>query len=159
MKKVCHLACRFDQLLSKVPLFLMALAARIAVAHVFWKSAQTRISGGEFMGQKWQFYNLNETAFFLFEHEFALPLIPSDVAAYMGTVGEFFLAIFLVLGIATRFSALALLGMTAVMQFWVYPHAWGPHLLWAASLLYLMRYGAGAVSIDAILSRRCPGQK
>jgi putative oxidoreductase len=59
-----------------------------------------------------------------------------------------------VLGFCTRLSALALLGMTAVIQFFVYPDGWPTHLSWAAALLYLAGRGAGVVSVDRALGIR-----
>jgi putative oxidoreductase len=60
----------------------------------------------------------------------------------------------LLIGLATRFSALALLGMTLVIQLFVYPDAYATHGTWAALLLYLMARGPGALSIDHWLARR-----
>jgi putative oxidoreductase len=62
-----------------------------------------------------------------------------------------------VLGLATRLSAAALLGMTAVIQLLVYPSAWPTHLTWAVPLLYLLGRGAGRWSLDALLLPRREG--
>jgi putative oxidoreductase len=66
----------------------------------------------------------------------------------MATYSEHLVPILLVLGLFTRFSALALLGMTAVIQIFVYPDAWPTHLSWAALMLYLIGRGAGPLSLD-----------
>jgi putative oxidoreductase len=60
----------------------------------------------------------------------------------------------LVLGLGSRFAALALLGMTAVIQLFVYPDAWPTHAIWATCMLYLVARGPGVLSIDHLLSRR-----
>ena len=70
------------------------------------------------------------------------------------TYAEHLFPILLVLGLFTRLSALALLGMTAVIQIFVYPDAWPTHLSWAALLLYLVGRGAGRCSLDRALGIR-----
>ena len=89
----------------------------------------------------------------LFRTEYALPLIPPEIAAVAATWSEHVFSILLVLGLATRFSALALLGMTLVIEIFVYPDAWPTHLSWAAILLPLIFRGGGAWSLDAIMRR------
>jgi len=137
-----------------IPEGLSLLLARIAVAMVFWRSAQTKISGGDLLGQSWQFYNLNSSTTMLFEYEYGIPLIPAEIAAYMATFGEFFLSLFLIFGLFTRFSALGLLVMTSVIQFLVFPEAWPTHILWAALLVYLLKEGAGKLSLDYLIGRK-----
>ena len=128
----------------------MALA-RIGNA-VFWKSGQTKIDGlaidlveGTFT---WGWPRLSESALALFQDEYKLPFLAPALAAPMAAFAEHLFPLLLLLGLATRFSALALLGMTAVIQFLVYPGAYATHGTWAALLLLLMRQGAGAVSLD-----------
>ena len=133
---------------NKVPDELISLSARLAIATVFWKSAQTKISGWSFLEQSWQFFNLNQTTFFLFKHEYKVPLLPSDMAAYMAKSAEFFLSLAIALGLFTRLSALGLLAMTMVIQIFVYPNAWSVHILWAVALLYLFKQGGGKLSVD-----------
>ena len=62
----------------------------------------------------------------------------------------------LILGLATRLAALALFGMTLVIEIFVYPQAWPTHIQWAALLLMLMGQGAGGLSVDALIRRRFP---
>ena len=112
---------------------------------VFWTSARTKVEG---------FLTLKPSTFFLFEYEYALPLIPHNIAAYMATYAEHFFPILIVLGFATRFGAAALLVMTLVIQIFVYPGAWALHLLWASILIYLMARGAGVVSIDHLIKQK-----
>lgn len=124
----------FDHLTWDIP----ALALRIFPAAIFFASGRTKMDG-------WQ---IADSTWFLFEHEYALPLIPSNVAAVAATVAEHVLPILLILGLATRLSALGLLGMTAVIQIFVYPEAWQTHGLWAACLLAVAARGPGRVSLD-----------
>lgn len=127
---------------SLVPTWLVSLAARTGVATVFFLSGRTKVEG---------LLTVNDSAYYLFAEEYKLPFIPSDIAAHLAAWSEHLFPILLVLGLMTRFSALALLGMTLVIQIFVYPGAWSTHLVWAALLLYLIRYGAGAASLDRLL--------
>jgi putative oxidoreductase len=123
---------------------LIALVSRVAIASVFWISGRTKVEG---------WLTLTDTTFLLFREDYALPLIPPEAAAYLATWAEHLFPALLVLGLATRLSALALLGMTAVIQVFVYPAAWPTHLSWAAPLLYLLGQGAGRWSLDHALRR------
>lgn len=140
-----------NQLCSKIPEDIIALVARIAVGLVFWRSAQTKIDGSTILGQKWQFFNVSDSTFTLFEYEYELPIIPSDIAAYLATYGEFFLGGAIILGLFTRLSAIALLGMTLVIQIFVYPDAWPTHIMWLVPLLYLIKHGGGKASVDSLI--------
>lgn len=139
---------RTTRVLDTVPEWLVSLLIRISVANTFWSSVQTKISGWSFFGQSWKFWNLSDSTFMLFEHEYVLPLLPTSLAAHLATFGEFFFSIAIVLGFLTRLSAVGLLMMTLVIQTFVYPEAWAVHILWAALLLYLIKFGGGALSID-----------
>lgn len=128
-----------DRLTSLVSHGLLALAARVAVASIFFFSGRTKVDG---------LLTVNDNAYVLFRDEYKVPLLPPELAAHMATYAEHLFPILLVLGLFTRFSALALLGMTAVIQIFVYPSAWPTHLSWAALMLYLIGRGAGPVSLD-----------
>lgn len=130
--------------LDRIPHDLIALAARFGTAGVFWQSARTKVDG----------FTITDSTYFLFREEFALPIIPPAVAAVAATVSEHLFSVLLVLGLATRLSAAALLGMTLVIQVFVYPLAWPTHLVWATCFLYLIGRGAGAWSGDALIKRR-----
>ena len=145
---------RTNQAMAKVPAWFVALLARVAIASAFWLSVQTKISGWDFLGQSWKFWNVSQSTFLLFEHEYAVPLLPVKFAANLATYSEFFLSIAIVLGLLTRLSAMGLLIMTAVIQLFVYPNAWGVHILWGALLIYLIRYGGGTISIDYLLRKK-----
>lgn len=129
---------KLNQTFGAIPDALVALLQRVFPALVFWQSGQTKVDGFSIKGSTW----------FLFEHEYALPLIPHELAAVLATVAEHLLPVLLVLGLCTRLSALGLLGMTAVIQIFVYPGAWMTHGLWAAPLLAVVARGPGAWSVD-----------
>lgn len=126
--------------LSSIPDALVALMLRVFPALIFWQSGQTKVEG----------FSIKESTWFLFEHEYALPLIPHEAAAVMATVAEHLLPVLLILGLFTRLSALGLLGMTAVIQIFVYPDAWMMHGLWAAPLLAVVARGPGRWSVDHV---------
>ena len=98
--------------------------------------------------------SVSENAVALFADEYRVPLLSPELAAHLATYAEHLFPVLLVLGLFTRFSALALLGMTAVIQIFVYPAAWATHLSWAGLLLYLAGRGAGTWSLDRLLGIR-----
>jgi putative oxidoreductase len=120
---------------------LLALVDRIAVAAIFFLSGRTKVDG---------LLHVTDGAYALFREEYRLPLIPAELAAHLAAYAEHLFPILLVLGLFTRLSALALLGMTAVIQVFVYPDAWPTHLSWAGLLLYLAGRGGGPVSLDRL---------
>lgn len=144
----------------KIPLSLMALLGRFALAAVFWLSGQTKIEGFSFnfltAPETWEFGvpHFASSTLYLFQEKYAVPLLPPVASAYLATWLENIGAIFLLLGFATRWTALAFLGMTAVIQIFVYPSAYVVHATWTAILLYLLAYGPGKISVDHLLIRR-----
>ena len=146
-----------EQLFRTIPETLILLLARFALATVFWLSGQTKIEGFAFNPLAGQFEfglpTIKETTFFLFEYEYALPLIPANLASYLATAAEHVLPILLVLGLFTRLGAVGILAMTLVIQIFVYPSAYALHASWAAMALLLMKQGAGRVSLDNLLTR------
>jgi putative oxidoreductase len=131
-------------LAERIPFSALALASRLAVAATFWRSGQTKVSG----------FHLREETFVLFREEYKVPLLPPELAAYLATTAEHVFPILLVLGFATRLSALGLLGMTTVIQVFVYPGAWSEHALWATLLLWIIARGPGIVSLDHLVHAR-----
>ena len=126
---------------------LALLFTRVALAGVFWRSGRSKVESGTWL-------QVSEDTNFLFEYEYTgVPLLSPEVAAPLSTYAEHFLPILLVAGIATRFSALGLLLMTLVIQFFVYPDAWWTvHIMWVAMAMVLITRGAGQYSLDAALS-------
>ncbi|MAF14867.1 MAG: hypothetical protein CMG93_02655 [Marinomonas sp.] len=146
-----------EQLFRTLPEALILLLTRFALATVFWLSGQTKIEGFAFNPLAGQFEfglpTIKESTFFLFEYEYALPLIPANLAAYLATAAEHVLPILLILGLFTRLGAVGILAMTLVIQIFVYPSAYALHASWAAMALLLMKQGAGRVSLDNLLTR------
>lgn len=144
---------------DRIPHSLVALLARFSIAAVFWKSGQTKVTGfvldivsGE-LALGWP--QLSSSAIALFQDEYKLPLVPPVLAATAAAIAEHVFPALLLIGLGTRFAALALLGMTLVIQVFVYPGAYATHGTWAAVLLYLMARGPGALSVDGWLAHRC----
>ncbi len=133
---LCWLEC--------IPYAFLAMPLRLAVATVFWNSAMTKLAS-------W------ETALALFTDEYRVPVLPPELAAYMAVSIELTTPVLLVLGLATRPAAAVLLGMTAVIEVFVYPLAWPTHIQWAAMLLVLLARGPGKISIDWLIRRRVLG--
>lgn len=129
---------------ERVPYSVVALAARFAVASVFWRSGQTKVSG----------LSIREETFVLFREEYQVPLLPPDIAAYLSTVAEHVFPVLLVVGFASRLSALALFGMTMVIQLFVFPSGWPEHILWLSLLLLIISRGPGAISLDHLIWNR-----
>lgn len=128
---------------ESIPYAIIGLAARVFPAAVFWMSGQTKVDG----------WMLNDTAVALFQDEYKLPLVSPVIAAHLAAFAEHFFPALLIIGFASRLSALALLGMTAVIQIFVYPGAWPTHGVWAACFLVVIARGPGAVSLDALIAR------
>ena len=131
-------------LAERIPMDVILLAVRVGMAMIFLKSGMTKTTEG---------LTLADGTFMLFEYEYALPLIPHGIAAYLATYAEHILPIMLILGLGGRLSALGLLGMTAVIQIFVYPGLWDLHLLWAGALLLIIARGPGRISIDWGIAR------
>ncbi|QNT68170.1 DoxX family protein [Defluviicoccus vanus] len=126
--------------LERFPTSLLSLAFRVAVATVFFRSGLTKIAS-------W------DATVALFDMEYMLPFIPAELGAYLAATLELGAPVLLVLGLLTRPAAAALLGMTTVIQLFVYPENWPDHILWASILLYLVMRGAGAISVDHLIAR------
>ena len=126
--------------LDRIPYAVLALPLRLAVATVFWNSAETHLAN-------WQ------TTLYLFATDYALPFLPPVPAAYMAVTIEVTTPVLLILGLLTRASAAVLLGMTTVIEVFVYPQAWPTHIQWAAMLLVLLARGPGTLSLDWLVRR------
>ncbi|AZF04173.1 DoxX family protein [Pseudomonas sp. R5-89-07] len=145
-------------LFEKIPYSLIAFIARFSIAAVFWKSGQTKVEGfaidlvsGTFqLGAP----KLAASTLPLFRSEYHVPLLSPEVAAHLAAFAEHFFPVLILIGFATRFSALALIGMTLTIQLFVYPDAYPTHGTWLALLLLLVARGPGRLSIDHWIARR-----
>jgi putative oxidoreductase len=124
-------------LFERIPGDLIAIIARLGIATTFLRSGLLKLDG-------WSSGN----TLTLFTYEYKLPVIPPEIAAYMATAAELSMPVLILAGFLTRFAALVLLGMTLAIEIFVYPNAFDTHGVWAVSLLYLMKYGAGVLSLD-----------
>jgi putative oxidoreductase len=129
---------------DKFPSWLLGLIIRVGIADVFWRSGQTKVSG----------WHVTQTTVQLFRDEYKVPLLSPEIAANLASIQEHLFSVLLVIGLASRLSALGLLGMTAVIEIFVYPENWPDHLLWAGALLYVLTRGPGALSVDALICRK-----
>ena len=120
----------------------LLLLDRVAIAAIFFLSGRTKVQG---------LFTIKESTYELFRSEYALPLVPPELAAQMAATAEHVFPLLLVLGLCTRGAALGLLGMTAVIEIFVYPDAWPTHLSWAALLLPLVAKGGGDWSLDRVV--------
>jgi putative oxidoreductase len=131
-------------LLGAIPYDAIALIARLSVGAVFWQSGLTKLDG----------WGVSDSAVYLFQSEYKLPLINPWVAAHLGAFSELFFPILLFVGLASRFAALALLGMTLVIEIFVYPDAWPTHGTWAVCFLVVITRGPGLLSLDHLIARK-----
>jgi putative oxidoreductase len=123
-----------------MPYSLLIVPARVAIATVFWNSAQTK------------FANWDATVE-LFEDEYKLPLLTPDFAAHLTAGIEVSTSVLLLLGLLSRPVALLLLGMTGYIEIFIYPQAWPTHIQWVAMLLFILFRGPGRISIDHLIKR------
>jgi putative oxidoreductase len=131
---------------------LVDLGIRLYVADIFFSSGLTKIDD-------W------DKTVFLFSAEYHVPLLSPPVAAFLGTFGELFFPVLLVLGLATRFAALGLsvVNVMAVVSYW---HVLSQndagllgHIFWGVLLLVTLFHGPGKISLDHWLWRRLrPGE-
>jgi len=121
---------------------VLLLVARVGIAAVFFLSGRTKVTG---------FMTLKPATYELFRTEYALPLIPYDIAAHLATFAEHTFPVLLVLGLFSRFAASGLLFMTLIIEIFVYPDAWPTHLIWGGLLLMVISRGAGKWSVDRVL--------
>lgn len=135
-----------QRLEGRWPMDLTLLFTRVVLAGIFWRSGRTKVDEGTWL-------SISDTTRFLFQEEYKGVPLPPDFAAVMATYSEHIFPILLVLGLFTRFSALALLGMTLMIQIFVYPEAWWQvHSLWVAMALVLFVRGGGSLALDRPLA-------
>lgn len=126
-----------------IPHDLIATVARLSIAAVFWQSGQTKVDG----------WHVTDNAVYLFQTEYKLPFVDPWLAAHLAAFAEHFFPLLLVIGFASRLSALALLGMTLVIEIFVYPDAWPTHGTWAVCFLVIIAGGPGRLSLDHLIAR------
>jgi putative oxidoreductase len=121
------------------------LLVRVALAGVFWRSGRSKVVEGSWL-------EISDSTRFLFENDYSGVPLPPEFAAVAATYAEHLFPILLVLGLATRLSALALLGMTLVIQIFVFPEAWwSVHIAWVALAAILISRGGGVFTADRLL--------
>jgi putative oxidoreductase len=135
-------------LLDRVPLSFLLLFARVATFSVFFRSGLVKLADWNATLQ-------------LFDNEYKVPVIPPHIAAYVSASMELGLSSLVLIGLATRFSVLGLLGMVSVIQIFVYPMAWPDHIQWLAFMIFIVCRGPGVVSVDyglgKLFGNRKPG--
>jgi putative oxidoreductase len=152
MNMAAFIQSRYDALVrwlgSSLPEGLVLLFVRITLGGVFWRSGQTKVEEGSW-------FQLTDATRELFRTEYAGVPLPSEFAAISANAAEHILPALLLAGLFTRGAALGLLGMTAVIQLFVYPEAWWPvHSLWAALALVILQRGGGVFSLDRLLAAK-----
>jgi putative oxidoreductase len=131
----------------RIPPSLLLLVARLGIGAVFFLSGRTKVDG---------ILHITDATYELFRSEYALPFVDPGVAAHLSVGIENIAPILLALGLFVRPAALAMLGMTAVIEIFVYPDAWPTHLSWAGLLLPLIAMGGGDWSLDRRLGLDAP---
>ncbi|WP_067734380.1 DoxX family protein [Novosphingobium naphthalenivorans] len=120
------------------------LFVRVALAGVFWRSGRSKVVEGTWL-------QVSDATYYLFENDYSAVPLPPHLAAPMAVAFEHLFPILLLAGAATRLSALALLGMTMVIQIFVFPEAWwSVHILWVALALVLIVRGGGLFALDRV---------
>jgi putative oxidoreductase len=130
--------------LERFPLSLLQSLFRLSIAAVFWNSGLTKIAS-------WQ------TTVVLFRDEYHVPLLPPELVATLAAMVELSCPVLLVLGLASRLATMPMLGMTFVIEAFVYPEDWIEHLTWASLLLFILTRGPGMLSLDHLIRRRLLG--
>jgi putative oxidoreductase len=139
------LAHSIRQLFNKLeilPLSILQLMARVSLATIFWRAGQSKLGNWDLTLQ-------------LFASEYKVPVLPPELAAPLAAGVELTAPVLLILGLATRLACLPMIGMTLVIQIFVYPQSWVEHLSWMTFLLLLLSRGPGAISLDHAFKRVC----
>lgn len=146
MKRIALLANQVARVLSgRWGEGIALLLVRIALAGVFWRSGRSKVVEGSWL-------EISDTTRFLFENDYSGVPLPPALAAVAATWSEHLFPVLLVAGLATRLSAAALLGMTLVIQFFVFPEAWwSVHIVWVAMAAILISRGGGQFALDRLM--------
>jgi putative oxidoreductase len=132
--------------LEGFPLSALQFMFRLSIGAVFFNSGLTKIAS-------WQ------TTVVLFRDEYKVPVLPPQLAASLAAATELTCPVLLVLGLATRLATLPMLGMTVVIEAFVYPEDWIEHLTWASLLLFILTRGPGAIALDRWLAPLLLGRR
>ena len=127
--------------LGHFPVSILQFLLRLSIAAVFWHSGMTKIAS-------W------DTTVALFRDEYMVPTLPPELAASLAATVELTCPVLLVLGLATRLATLPMLGMTFVIEVFVYPEQWIEHLMWASILVFILTRGPGVLSLDHLVARK-----
>jgi len=131
-----------DKISTLEPLAL--LAARCYVAWAFFSSGLTKL-------RDW------DSTLLLFEYEYEVPVLPYELAAYLGTAAEIVLPLLLIIGLASRFSALGLffVNIVAVISLEeIAPAAFSEHILWGMLLALVVIFNGGRFAVDRIVKQK-----
>eukprot|EP01037_Dinobryon_pediforme_P016327 gene16327-16504_t len=134
-------------LFQRIPISLVSTLARFSLASVFLLSGRTKVVPGTLL-------TLSDSAVYLFQEEYKLPLLPPELAAHLSLYAEHFLPLLLIIGLGSRFAAFGLLMMTLIIEIFVYPAAYPVHGPWAVCCLVIMIYGAGPLSLDHFIAKK-----
>jgi len=133
-------------LVERFPLTILQFLFRLSIAAVFWNSGLTKLAS-------WQ------STIVLFRDEYKVPLLPPEFAAMVAASVELTCPVLLVLGLFTRLATLPMLGMTFVIEAFVYPEDWIEHLIWASLLLFILTRGPGAIALDRWIAPLVAGRR
>ena len=131
--------------LDAFPQSALQLLMRFSIFWVFWRSGLLKAAN-------------MEQAVTLFREEYMLPILPPEIAAWLGTAVELAAPCLILVGLFTRLAALALIGLTLTIQFLVYWNDYPSHLLWLAILVFILTRGPGPYSLDALLFKGRTGR-
>jgi len=156
---IALIVAKLVALCAVIPYALVAVGLRFVMARTFFVSGQSKIEGpvvqSPIPGVDFSFVlpaGIKDSTFQLFQTQYAALPMPPTLAAYLFTYAEFVLPVCLLLGFATRFSALGLLIMTVLIQVYVLPTAfWTTHVYWIAILMVLLSVGPGSISVDRLI--------
>ena len=132
---------------GRIPEGIVLLVVRLALAGIFWRSGRSKVDEGTWL-------TISDSTRYLFENDYAGVPLPPELAAHLALGAEHLFPVLLVAGVLTRLSAAALLGMTLVIQIFVFPEAWWTtHILWAALAGVLIVRGSGVLGADPWLAK------
>jgi putative oxidoreductase len=132
------LYARIKHELDNISWSYLVIPMRIAAFSVFMRSGLVKLDD-------WS------STLDLFATEYKVPVLPPALSAYMATTIELGCSTLMLLGLGTRFAALAVIGMIATIQIFVYPMAWPDHIQWLAFLIPLVVWGPGRFALDTLI--------